>query len=134
MYLIYMRSRTSDRKGSTVPQFLKTSAYLILTIATDAIVRISKLETLALTIPLLDISVVIALVAYVAQHGADYLELVLASFTRLFGLVCGICVSLRWTLHTLRISWQHPELAANKPCVCGSGKQAKNCHLKITRE
>ncbi|HVG92066.1 MAG TPA: hypothetical protein VNB54_11305, partial [Alphaproteobacteria bacterium] len=108
-------------------KFITTSAYLLVTVIVDLFVRLLGRGELALTSRILDISVLVALIAYVAQHSADYIETLITNFSRLFAIACVQCIFLRCTVRNFRSSWRNPDAARDQFCICGSGKPAKNC-------
>ncbi len=65
-------------------KFITTSAYLLVTVIVDLFVRLLGRGELTLTSRILDISVLVALIAYVAQHSADYIETLITNFGRPF--------------------------------------------------
>jgi len=108
---------------------LKACAALIIALLLDIIVRRTAPQ-LKPILWLADFSTIMAMIFYVARHGIHDIELVLFGIGNLFRHVCCFLLMVRCTIRDFMSLWQSPEHVADRPCLCGSGRLSKSCHLR----
>jgi hypothetical protein len=112
-------------------RFLQPGGLFLVTLALDVGARLIERghQDLAFT-KILDWSVVLAGLFYLAGHVFEYLELLSLAATRTFRRTCSQLVIINITAHRLVAVLKNPGLAETERCFCGSGKTLRNCCMR----
>jgi len=113
-----------------VQSFLKAGAVLVLGVVLHSVVRLLVRGQEVPLARLLDWSLAVAVAFYFSSHCVDCLELTFPAATRLLRLACAHMIAACRTLKEFWECIRHLDSTPDKPCICGSGRLFKNCHLK----
>jgi hypothetical protein len=115
--------------------FLRPGGLFLATLALDVGARLIEQgrEDIAFT-TILDWSVVLAGIFYLAGHVLEYVESLSIATTHTFRCACSQLVVINITARRLVAVLRDARLIETEHCFCGSGKSLKNCCMRKGRD